>query len=191
MAAKNPQAWSKPWNFVTGCPTGAVDWSAVKCLGSRAVGPRFCPTRWSLCLLVVNIHCSLLCHCFGYFASNFGSYFLNHIFWIILWPFWLILDHSLDSILVIDIHWLRIAPRLAKLCRVAVLRHWRGVASPPRRTAPPGSVRWGPAAPGARAAPPWRRAEAPRGRNEETPGETMWNDVNYTKTEDFKSFKVV
>ena len=49
-----------------------------------------------------------------------------------------------------------------KLCRVAVLRHWRGVASPPRRTAPPGSGRWGPAAPGARAAPPWRRAEAPR-----------------------------
>ena len=149
MAAKNPQAWSKPWNFVTGCPTGAVDWSTVKCLGSRGVGAPF----------LLFIHCSLLCHCFGYFASNFGSYFLNHISWIILWPFCLILDHNFGF----NFGRLRIAPRLAKIWRcVAVLRHWRGVASPPRQTAPPGSVRWGPAAPGARAAPPSRRAEAPR-----------------------------
>ena len=32
VRAKDPQAWSRPWNFVKGWPTGAVDWSTVKCL---------------------------------------------------------------------------------------------------------------------------------------------------------------
>ena len=35
VRAKDPQAWSRPWNFVKGWPTGAVDWSTVKCLSRK------------------------------------------------------------------------------------------------------------------------------------------------------------
>lgn len=161
VRAKDPQAWSRPWNFVKGWPTGAVDWSTVKCLSRK-----------------YDIFKSL--HDLKISAENHTEYWILNAFGMPYAKDWL-QHHAKQQLLIV--HWtifqnhenrslqnVFLQKKITFLfgfgiafgAQVAVLRSWRVVGAPPRPSARPASGRRRPSGTAARAAPPWRRAAAPR-----------------------------
>lgn len=151
VRAKDPQAWSRPWNFVKGWPTGAVDWSTVKCL-SRIFSNLSMISKYRLKITRLN-------------AKDAKDWLQHHTKQQLLIVHWTIFH--IMKIEVFKMYFCKknhfslwISHRIR--AQVAVLRSWRVVGAPPRPSARPASGRHRPSGPAARAAPPWRRAAAPR-----------------------------
>ncbi len=167
MRAKDPQAWSRPWNFVKGWPTGAVDWSTVKCLSNESLLPWFtngCKSNWMhLVVHMLRIDYStkqqfFIVHWIHW--TIFQSYY--HLISIYIYIYVYIYIYLYIYIYIDTINFNEMLDTKCFLPQVAVLRSWPVVGAPPRRSAPPASGRRRPGGSAARAAPPWRRAAAPR-----------------------------
>lgn len=154
VRAKDPQAWSRPWNFVKGWPTGAVDWSTVKCLSRK----------YDIFKSLHDLKISAENHTATVNAKDWLQHHAKQQLLIVHWTIFHIMKIEVfkSSISATKKCCFLLGFRIAFGAQVAALRSWQVVGAPPRPSARPASGHRRPSGTAARAAPPWRRAAAPR-----------------------------